>query len=81
MEQTRIFDVVGIGLGLGPALLFFMAEDWNDIEGYTWSAVWLTVVFIGYAGHSTWRMRYIEVEYNLLAPTKPPLLKNFLARN
>ena len=77
-SRNNIFDVVGIGLGLGPALFFFLS-DWNDIEGYTWSAVWLTVVFIGYAGHSTWRMRHIEIEYNLQEKqTSHASIKNFL---
>ena len=57
-------DVVGIGTGLGLVLFLFLS-DWNDIEGDTWSAVWLSVVSIGYASHSTQRMRHIEIESNL----------------
>ena len=64
-SNSRIAGTAGVGYSLAPVLLFFMAEDWSDPKGYLWSAVWVSAVFLGYSGYSTWRMRYIEVEYKL----------------
>ena len=69
-SRSKIFDIFGIGLGIGPVLLFFLSE-WKDVRGYTWSAVWLSIVFLCYAGHSTWRMRHVEIEYDLGEESSP----------
>ena len=64
-SHSKIANIAGIGFVMAPILLFFMSEDWADPKGFIWSAIWLSAIFIGYNGYSSWRMRHIEIEEKL----------------
>ena len=78
-SHSKIANILGISLVMAPALLFFMSEDWGDPNGFIWSAIWLSTIFIAYSGYSTWRMRHIEIEEKMLPSEIPkPSLKELL---
>jgi len=64
-SHSKIANIIGVAFVMAPILLFFMSEDWADPKGFIWSAIWVSAIFIGYNGYSSWRMRHIEREEKL----------------
>ena len=60
---NSFFNLCGISLSLGPTLLFFLS-DWNNRQGYTFAALWISLVFIIFSVISSLSVRTIEKKIN-----------------